>query len=449
MLKKTGSFILALVLMLGLLPTLVFAETNPASGTAQTETFAGADGSTASGPHTRAAATASGDAVASGGVPTNVGWDNNYRASFTGVAGAEEYPLALYCNNVRIYTTNWFPRPGATEISFDFVPYITKSGTYYYTVGAIIDGSGTLVSSNTVTYTKPSRAIGAPQNVKFTSVKTAGKDEYKLSITWTNGASAAGHGYQVSVLKKNASGQYDSCGGSWSSSNSSSGAKTVTCWPGNSLSGWFVAVRTLSSNLNSIASSEYTMIPLSGSGSTPTPTPTAGKLTLNATYKLLASPKQAFTLKLYNDSKAVSAAKAKWSSNSPSVASVSAAGKVTAIKAGTAKITAKYGTKSVVCTIKVGGVPVKGVKLYEKGKTAVLARKTIAAGKTVSLVAKLNPVKPTNSKLTWASSNTSVATVSKTGLVRGTSKGGTATITVTTQDGSFKATCKITVTPAK
>ena len=46
--------------------------------------------------------------------------------------------------------------------------------------------------------------------------------------------------------------------------------------------------------------------------------------------------------------------------------------------------------------------------------------------------------------VTWKSSNTAVAKVSSTGLVTAVAKG-TATITVTTKDGSKTATCKVTV----
>jgi len=72
---------------------------------------------------------------------------------------------------------------------------------------------------------------------------------------------------------------------------------------------------------------------------------------------------------------------------------------------------------------------------------------TVNVGATSQLTATVAPSNATNKNVTWTSGNTSVATVSATGLVTAVS-GGTATITVTTQDGSKTATCTITVPAA-
>lgn len=69
---------------------------------------------------------------------------------------------------------------------------------------------------------------------------------------------------------------------------------------------------------------------------------------------------------------------------------------------------------------------------------------TIYATKTLTLTAKVTPSNATNKKVTWSTSNKSVATVSSKGVVTG-KKAGTATITVKTADGGKKATCKVTV----
>jgi len=65
---------------------------------------------------------------------------------------------------------------------------------------------------------------------------------------------------------------------------------------------------------------------------------------------------------------------------------------------------------------------------------------------TLQLTATVSPVNAADKTMAWASDATSVATVSTTGLVTAVGNG-TATITVTTTDGSKIATCSVTVTP--
>lgn len=72
---------------------------------------------------------------------------------------------------------------------------------------------------------------------------------------------------------------------------------------------------------------------------------------------------------------------------------------------------------------------------------------SISGTGTQQLTATILPSNATNKSVTYTSSNSSVATVnSSTGLVTGVAPG-TATITVTTNDGAKKATCAITVQP--
>lgn len=71
------------------------------------------------------------------------------------------------------------------------------------------------------------------------------------------------------------------------------------------------------------------------------------------------------------------------------------------------------------------------------------ATSSIAVGGTDTLTATVTPNNATVQTVTWASDDTSVATVSD-GTVTGVAAG-TATITVTTVDGSFTDTCAVTV----
>lgn len=129
-----------------------------------------------------------------------------------------------------------------------------------------------------------------------------------------------------------------------------------------------------------------------------------------------------------------------WSSSNPAVASVSSNGKLTGLKEGTTTITVRTsdGGKTATCKVTVKDVvKVKGVRLNESSVT-------LGVDDTYTLKATVNPSDATNTNVTWKSSNTSVATVNSSGKVTA-KKEGTATITVTTEDGSYKATCKVTV----
>ena len=81
-------------------------------------------------------------------------------------------------------------------------------------------------------------------------------------------------------------------------------------------------------------------------------------------------------------------------------------------------------------------VPVTGVTIFPTSLS-------LAVGDISILIAEVLPSNASNTKVTWSSSDTSIATVSG-GLV--TAKAlGHATITVTTQEGGFTATCEVTV----
>lgn len=69
---------------------------------------------------------------------------------------------------------------------------------------------------------------------------------------------------------------------------------------------------------------------------------------------------------------------------------------------------------------------------------------TLGMGQYVSLTTTLLPATASDKTILWLSSNPSVATVTANGQVIGVS-GGTTTITATSHDGGFTATCQVTV----
>jgi uncharacterized protein YjdB len=128
-----------------------------------------------------------------------------------------------------------------------------------------------------------------------------------------------------------------------------------------------------------------------------------------------------------------------WTSSNTSAATVSSAGLVTGVAAGTATITVTTadGNKTATCAITAQTVAVTGVSLSSSSST-------ISLGYTSQLVATVSPTNATNKTFAWSSSNTSIATVSNTGLVTGIAVG-SSTITVTTDDGTHTATCAISI----
>lgn len=70
---------------------------------------------------------------------------------------------------------------------------------------------------------------------------------------------------------------------------------------------------------------------------------------------------------------------------------------------------------------------------------------SVEVGATQQLTATVSPSDATNKNVSWSTSNALVATVNSSGLVSGVAAG-TATITVTTEDGGKTATSSITVT---
>ena len=122
-----------------------------------------------------------------------------------------------------------------------------------------------------------------------------------------------------------------------------------------------------------------------------------------------------------------------FTSSNKKVATVSAKGVIKAKKSGTAKITVKSGSKKFIVTVTVPKTKTTAI-------TGVPESVSIKKGKTYTLKAKAVP-KSSEEKFTYRSSNKKVATVSKSGKVKGVKKG-TATITIK----SGKVSVKVTVT---
>lgn len=127
-----------------------------------------------------------------------------------------------------------------------------------------------------------------------------------------------------------------------------------------------------------------------------------------------------------------------FTSSDDSIVTVDENGNIVAKKDGTAEITLTMGSVSAKITVVVKNkdIPVEKITF---GETDV----TVIKGSNYELSWTISPKYPTNSTLTFESSNKKVATVDKNGVITGVSEG-TATITAKAASG-VKATVKVTV----
>lgn len=133
-----------------------------------------------------------------------------------------------------------------------------------------------------------------------------------------------------------------------------------------------------------------------------------------------------------------------WTSSNSAVATVDQNGFVTAVKSGTATITATAqngGSVSVKCSVNV-------VQMVESIMLSARSLK-LDVDETAKLTATVLPNDANDRTFTWSSSNNAVAKVGTNGVV--TARGsGVCTITATANDGSgVKAECAVTVVAPK
>ena len=131
-----------------------------------------------------------------------------------------------------------------------------------------------------------------------------------------------------------------------------------------------------------------------------------------------------------------------WTSSNTAIATVSAAGLVTGVAAGSAMITATSEGKSGTASVTVAIVPVASV-------TVSPATAVVLVGATVQLTTTLKDAAGnvlSGRSVTWASGTPAVATVSSTGLVTGVAASA-ATITATSEGQRGTAAVTVNLVP--
>ena len=144
-----------------------------------------------------------------------------------------------------------------------------------------------------------------------------------------------------------------------------------------------------------------------------------------------------YTLRATMNNSVLAGANVSWATSDTDVVTVSN-GKITAVGAGFATVTATVGEKSATCAVYVSAA-------YTLVEEITLDRTSLSLtqGTAFSLTATVTPTNATNQTFFWASSDSAVVTV-ENGVVVAVSEG-TATVTVISADGA-SATCAVTVT---
>ena len=127
-----------------------------------------------------------------------------------------------------------------------------------------------------------------------------------------------------------------------------------------------------------------------------------------------------------------------YSVDDESILSVDQNGKVAGLSAGTATVTVTTEDGGFTASAEIT-VPaqVTGVRISPKSAF-------IGLGRTIQLTASITPSNAANKNLSWSVSDETIISVDGQGTVTGLS-GGTATVTVTTEDGGFSDSAEITV----
>ena len=128
-----------------------------------------------------------------------------------------------------------------------------------------------------------------------------------------------------------------------------------------------------------------------------------------------------------------------WSTSDVNVATVSESGSIKAVGVGNCVINAKSSLDnniSASISISVSGISVTGISL---NKTST----NLNVGGEEQLTATISPSDATNKNIVWSSSDSSIVSVNN-GLIKAL-QAGQATITATSEDGNFSATCLVNV----
>ena len=128
-----------------------------------------------------------------------------------------------------------------------------------------------------------------------------------------------------------------------------------------------------------------------------------------------------------------------YSVDDESILSVDQDGNITGLSLGTATVTVTTEDGGFTASTEITVIPVQVTGVGVSPEAA-----SVGLGHTIQLTASIKPSNATNKNLSWSVSDETIISVDDRGTVTGLS-GGTATVTVTTEDGGFTASAEITV----
>ena len=298
---------------------------------------------------------------------------------------------------------------------------------------ATVDNNGLVTPKKLGTVTITAKAGGKTATAKVTvsSIKVTGVSLNKSSLSIVAGNSAS---LTATVSPSNAANKSVT----WSSSDTS--VATVDSYgkvTGKKVGTAKITVKTNDGGFTKTA----TVNVISSSGSSNTNVGVTG-LTLDKTSVTLTAGSMVTVKATVTPATAVGRV-VSWSSSNTAVATVSN-GTIKGIKGGTATITASVGGKSATVKVTVNEILPTGISLGG-GKKSFYTN-SYSADLTTTLTATVSPSNATNKKVTWTSSNTSIATVDSSGKVTINQGVGPVTITAKTANGK---TASYTITVKK
>ena len=287
--------------------------------------------------------------------------------------------------------------------------------------------TGTTAGSATITATVDGKSGSASLSVTDIAVSS-------VTVSPATAQLAVGGTRQFSAAARDASGgAITGRPVSWSSSNTAVATVSSTGLVSAIAAGTAQVVATIS-GVQGSATATVTTVPVASVSVTPS----SASLTIGGTAQLSATAKDA-------NGNTLSGRTATWSSDDNAVATVDANGLVTAVGAGSAKVTATIDGVSASATIT--GAAVAAASVAVSPSTV-----SVAEGATTTLTATVKDAQGNTlagRALTWSSDDAAVATVSSSGVVTGISPG-TATITATAAGGtapSGSSTVTVTMAP--